>query len=133
MADFSSDDDFGTDLAPEVDRDLLRQMARRELRGYDARLVDVLLSKFDCWEDAYCDILVEEWHARIAAMNRFEWFWYQVKNKISSVRAFIVCRIWDAFPLLDPDHGKDDDIAEMVRWGHRRARRLRSEQSCRKS
>jgi hypothetical protein len=49
-------------LAPPVDRDLLRSLARRELSEAAARPVFRLILRFQSWRDAYKLLLVEEFH-----------------------------------------------------------------------
>ena len=50
--------------APEVDRDLLRRLARKEPSRDQFRAVYMLIEAFGCWRDAWRDIIVEEFHKR---------------------------------------------------------------------
>lgn len=47
-------------LAPEVDRDLLQALVRRELPEADARLVYRLIHSFQSWNEAHTQVLIEE-------------------------------------------------------------------------
>ena len=47
-------------LAPEVDRDLLQKLVRRELPDKTARVVYWLVYSFRSWTDAHAEIVVSE-------------------------------------------------------------------------
>lgn len=51
-------------LAPEVDRDVLVALVRRELPQEQARLVYWLIYAFKSWSDAHNDVLVEEFRSQ---------------------------------------------------------------------
>jgi hypothetical protein len=51
-------------LAPEVDHTLLLALIRQELPDRTAREVHRWVILFKSWSDAYCDLLVREYHAR---------------------------------------------------------------------
>lgn len=47
-------------LAPEVDRDLLLRLVRKEIPGNAARAAYRLVHAFDSWKKAYAEIVIEE-------------------------------------------------------------------------
>lgn len=51
-------------LAPEVDRDLLLALVRRQLPEADARLVYRLIYSFKSWSEMHTQLLIEEFHRR---------------------------------------------------------------------
>jgi hypothetical protein len=50
-------------LAPDVDHALLRAIIRDELPDRTARDVYRFVISFKSWRDAYCELLVREYHA----------------------------------------------------------------------
>jgi hypothetical protein len=50
-------------LAPDVDRDILMSLVRRDLPEDQARLVYMLTYSFKSWSDAHLEALTEEHHA----------------------------------------------------------------------
>jgi hypothetical protein len=55
-----SDDPF----APEVDREFLRQLARKELTPDLVRAAYRLIHAFDSWKKAFAEIVVQEFHSQ---------------------------------------------------------------------
>lgn len=50
-------------IAPEVGRDVLRALVRRELPDGEARLIYLLIFSFKSWRDAHVEVLTEEYRA----------------------------------------------------------------------
>jgi hypothetical protein len=58
-------------LAPDVDHILLLALVRDELPERTARDVYRFINSFKSWSDAYCDLLVREYHAtQRSSINR---------------------------------------------------------------
>lgn len=51
-------------LAPEVDRDLLLALVRRQLSEDDSRLLYRLIYSFRSWNEAHAQVLIEEFQRR---------------------------------------------------------------------
>ncbi len=47
-------------LAPEVDHELLRRLARKELSRETSRMAFRLIHSFESWRNAHADVVVEE-------------------------------------------------------------------------
>src|SRR6056297_3524127 len=98
----------------EVDVNRLRQIARCELSSEEERAMYRLIRTFDPWKKAFADAVVEEYQAWRASMTRWERFRYRLGNCTMSVRSFLICRLWDLFPTLDPEN-RPNPVDECIR------------------
>ena len=98
----------------EVDVNRLRQIARCELSSEEERAMYRLIRTFDPWKNAFADALVDEYHAWSASMTPWERFRYRLGNCTMSVRSFLICRLWDLFPTLDPEN-RPNPVDEWIR------------------
>ena len=114
MAGSIAEDSRNQSWSPKVDVNRLRQMARGELNREEERAMYRLIRTFASWEDAFSDALVEEYHAWIARMTRWERFRYRSGNCMMGIRVFFLARIWDLFPSLDPAN-QTDPVDEWIR------------------
>ena len=100
--------------SPVVDVDRLRQMARGKLNRDEERVMYRLIRTFAPWNEAYTDALVEEYHAWVASMSRWERFRYRTGNYMMAIRAFFLARVWDLFPSFDPAN-RPNPVDEWIR------------------
>lgn len=114
MAGFIHEDSRDQSWSPEVDVNRLRQMARGGLNTDAERAMYRLIRTFGLWNDAFVDVLAEEYHARVANMTRWERFRYRTGNYMMAVRAFFLARVWNLFPSLDPAN-RPDPVDEWMR------------------
>lgn len=114
MAGSFDDDTREQPWSPAVDRDRLRQLLCGELNREEDRVVWHLVCTFEPWREAFNDAAAEDYRSLLASMTRWERFRYRVGNAFDSIRAFIVFKVWDLFPSLDPDN-QPNPVDEWIR------------------